>query len=157
MRACNRQNWRRRRAPARAPVLWRQTPWMTATSRCLAPLALPVCLAPRAVVHAWPCYQAVVHAWPCKAVECLALQGCTVCLALAGCCVCLAPLALLGCSVCLAPVVLPDCSVCLAPVVLPGCNVCLGPLHAEYVHNNTNKRPLTPKCMPPTGDEHAKP
>ena len=26
-----------------------------------------------------------------------------------------------------------------------------------YLDNNNNKRPLTPKSMPPAGDEHAKP
>ena len=25
-----------------------------------------------------------------------------------------------------------------------------------YLYNNNNKRPLTPKSMPPAGDEHAK-
>ena len=31
-----------------------------------------------------------------------------------------------------------------------------GSLSISGVNTSNNKRPLTPKCMPPTGDEHAK-
>ena len=39
------------------------------------------------------------------------------------------------------------------PTFVPWCTS-YGPLSAGY-NNNKNKRPFTPKSMPPTGDEHA--